>query len=115
MRRILRRRVGTLHGAAERAERLHESYLDEAFADMTGNRLPPEIEHAAREVERATFVPCAHLGPYLSYVLYPPELIVYFDATRAARPPVAQWAGGGGTGGRAAIWRRFGHWRTARA
>jgi DNA-binding transcriptional ArsR family regulator len=76
-----------LHGAAERAERLHESYLDEAFADMTGNRLPPEIEHAAREVERATFVPCAHLGPYLSYVLYPPELVVYFDATRPLGRP----------------------------
>lgn len=76
-----------LHGAAERAERLHESYLDEAFADMTGNRLPPEIEHAAREVVRATFVPCAHLGPYLSYVLYPPELVVYFDATRPLRRP----------------------------
>ena len=79
--------TGTLHGAAERAERLHESYLDEAFADMTGNRLPPEIEQAAREVERATFVPCAHLGPYLSYVLYPPELIVYFDATRPLERP----------------------------
>ncbi len=77
-----------LHGAAERAERLHESYLDEAFADMTGNRLPPEIEHAAREVERATFVPCAHLGPFLSYVLYPPELIVYFDTTRPLGRPV---------------------------
>ncbi len=76
-----------LHGAAERAERLHESYLDAAFADMTGNRLPPEIEHAAREVERATFVPCAHLGPYLSYVLYPPELVVYFDATRPLGRP----------------------------
>jgi DNA-binding transcriptional ArsR family regulator len=76
-----------LHGAAERAERLHESYLDEAFADMTGNRLPPEIEDAAREVERATFVPCAHLGPYLSYVLYPPELVVYFDATRPLGRP----------------------------
>jgi DNA-binding transcriptional ArsR family regulator len=76
-----------LHGAAERAERLHESYLGEAFADMTGNRLPPEIEHAAREVARATFVPCAHLGPYLSYVLYPPELVVYFDATRPLGRP----------------------------
>lgn len=76
-----------LHGAAERAERLHESYLDEAFADMTGNRLPPEIEHAAREVERATFVPCVHLGPFLSYVLYPPELVVYFDATRPLGRP----------------------------
>lgn len=76
-----------LNGAAERAERLHESYLDEAFADMTGNRLPPEIEHAAREVERATFVPCVHLGPFLSYVLYPPELIVYFDATRPLGRP----------------------------
>ncbi len=76
-----------LHGAAERAERLHESHLDAAFADMTGNRLPPEIEHAAREVERATFVPCVHLGPFLSYVLYPPELIVYFDATRPLGRP----------------------------
>lgn len=79
--------AGALHGAAERAERLHESYLDEAFADMTGYRLPPEIEHAAREVARATFVPCAHLGPYLSFVLYPPELVVYFDASRPLDRP----------------------------
>ncbi len=85
--------------AAERAERLHESSLAEAFAEMTGNRLPPDIEHAAREVERAAFVPCAHLGKYLSFVLYPPDLVVYFDATRpldrparAARPTDA--AGG---------------------
>lgn len=79
--------AGALHGAAERAERLHESYLDEAFADMTGYRLPPEIEHAARAVARATFAPCAHLGPYLSFVLYPPELIVFFDAARPLDRP----------------------------
>lgn len=84
------RAQGALHGAAERAERLHESYLDEAFADMTGNRLPEEIEHAAREVERATFVPCAHLGPFLSFVLYPPELLVYFDATRPLDRPATR-------------------------
>jgi len=77
-----------LHGAAERAERLGEAYLEEAFADMTGSRLPPEIEHAAREVARATFVPCTHLGPYLSYILYPPELIVFFDAAHPLGRPV---------------------------
>jgi DNA-binding transcriptional ArsR family regulator len=82
--------AATLDGAAERAERLHEAYLDEAFMDMTGYRLPPEIEDAGRAVERAIFVPCAHLGPFLSYVLYPPQLVVYFDASRPLDRPVWQ-------------------------
>lgn len=79
---------GVLAGAAERAERLGEAYLDEAFADMTGSRLPPEIATAAQEVERATFVPCTHLGPYLSYILSPPELVVFFDAARPLGRPL---------------------------
>jgi len=39
-------------------------------------------------VARATFVPCTHLGQYLSYILYPPELIVFFDAANPLGRPV---------------------------
>ena len=51
-----------------------------AFADLTGSRLPSTLIAGVGDVTRATFCPSAHLGTFVSYILYPPDLIVFFGA-----------------------------------
>lgn len=59
--------------------------LPRAFAEMTGMRLPDELSgrQSLNRIARVIFCPTAHLARYLSYVAYPPELIVFFDARRS--------------------------------
>ena len=54
--------------------------FDLAFAELTGNRPPPALADRLGEVERVAFCPSAHLGAFVSYILYPPELVVFFGA-----------------------------------
>lgn len=49
-----------------------------AFADLTGNRLPATLLSGLKATSRALFCPSAHLGSFVSYILYPPDLIVFF-------------------------------------
>lgn len=51
-----------------------------AFADLTGNRLPATLLGGLNAASRALFCPSAHLGTFVSYILYPPNLIVFFGA-----------------------------------
>jgi ArsR family transcriptional regulator len=51
-----------------------------AFAELTGNRLPAPLVARLGQIERVAFCPSAHLGGFVSYVLYPPDLIAFFDA-----------------------------------
>jgi DNA-binding transcriptional ArsR family regulator len=51
-----------------------------AFVEMTGNRMPSSLITGASEVESVTFCPSYHVGAFISYTAYPPNLIVYFDA-----------------------------------
>lgn len=51
-----------------------------AFADLTGNRLPATLLSGLNDVECVTFCPSYHLGSFVSYVLYPPDLVVFFGA-----------------------------------
>jgi DNA-binding transcriptional ArsR family regulator len=51
-----------------------------AFAELTGNRVPATLVAGMNDVECATFSPAAHLGSFISYTIYPPDLIVYFSA-----------------------------------
>lgn len=53
-----------------------------AFEDLSGHRLPDEVQHALPKVERVTFCPSFHLGNLVQFILYPPELILYFDCRR---------------------------------
>jgi DNA-binding transcriptional ArsR family regulator len=41
--------------------------------------LPDEVQRALPDVERVTFCPSVHLGNLVQFILYPPELILYFD------------------------------------
>lgn len=49
-----------------------------AFAELTGNRLPATLAAGLNNVARVTFCPSAHLGAFVSYISYPPDLVVFF-------------------------------------
>ncbi|HEV2073202.1 MAG TPA: metalloregulator ArsR/SmtB family transcription factor [Thermomicrobiales bacterium] len=51
-----------------------------AFADLTGNRLPATLAAGLNTVTHVTFCPSAHLGEFVSYITYPPDLVVFFSA-----------------------------------
>jgi DNA-binding transcriptional ArsR family regulator len=51
-----------------------------AFAELTGNRLPATLVAGLNDVESVTFCPTLHLGSFVSYVLFPPTLVVFFGA-----------------------------------
>lgn len=51
-----------------------------AFVELTGNRMPSTLITGANEVEHVSFSPTYHLGSFISYTVYPPNLIVYFSA-----------------------------------
>jgi DNA-binding transcriptional ArsR family regulator len=55
-----------------------------AFAELSNHRLPEEIQLALPHVERVTFCPSYHLGEFVQFILYPPELILYFNCQRAS-------------------------------
>jgi ArsR family transcriptional regulator len=52
--------------------------------------LPPEIEGWFDEVERVVFCPSSHVGSFIQYILYPPALILYFNAASVMRDRPAQ-------------------------
>jgi DNA-binding transcriptional ArsR family regulator len=54
-----------------------------AFEDLSGHRLPDEIRTALPRVERVTFCPSYHVGEFVQFILYPPELILYFNCQRS--------------------------------
>lgn len=51
-----------------------------AFVELTGNRLPAPLAAGLAHVAQAVFCPSAHLGSFVSYISYPPHLIVFFAA-----------------------------------
>jgi ArsR family transcriptional regulator len=48
------------------------------FAELTGSRLPSTLLSGIGEVTRVAFCPSAHLAAFVSYILYPPDLVVFF-------------------------------------
>lgn len=66
---------------AERAARSAASKgFGLAFAELTGNRLPATLAAGLNTVASVTFCPSAHLGDFVSYITYPPDLVVFFAA-----------------------------------
>lgn len=51
-----------------------------AFAALTGNRLPSTLAAGLNQVASVTFCPSAHIGAFVSYINYPPDLVVFFSA-----------------------------------
>ncbi|MCC6313596.1 MAG: winged helix-turn-helix transcriptional regulator [Thermomicrobiales bacterium] len=52
-----------------------------AFIALTDQQPPPALARRLGEVRRVAFCPSAHLGAFISYVLYPPDLVVDFGAS----------------------------------
>lgn len=66
---------------AERIARVEASRgFGMAFAELTGNRLPSTLAAGLNQVASVTFCPSAHIGAFVSYVSYPPDLVVFFSA-----------------------------------
>ena len=71
---------------AQRREAAHLAHgstdhgFELAFADLTGNRPPDSLIGRLDEVEQVVFCPSAHLGRFVSYIVYPPDLVVFFGA-----------------------------------
>lgn len=74
-------RQPALHEAASLAMQTAGRGFGMAFADLTGNRLPATLVSGLNDVESVAFCPSYHLGSFVSYVLYPPALVVFFDAS----------------------------------
>jgi ArsR family transcriptional regulator len=99
-------RLPDLREAARLAEQASDRGFGLAFADLTGNRPPATLVARLGEVDRVAFCPSAHLGSFVSYILYPPDLIVYFGAPEllsrvgagGAAPEVAGREGADGSG-----------------
>ncbi|MDP9366382.1 MAG: metalloregulator ArsR/SmtB family transcription factor [Chloroflexota bacterium] len=75
-----RAREPELRLAADLAEPATDRGFGLAFADLTGSRPPAPLIARLAEVERVAFCPSAHLGSFVSYILYPPDLVVFFGA-----------------------------------
>ena len=69
-----------LHEAARRGAAFVERGFGDAYAALTGQRLPEVLERPSPAITRIAFCPSAHLGGFVSYIAYEPDLIVYFPA-----------------------------------
>lgn len=69
-----------LRKAAHRGAAFGERGFAEAYASLTGQRVPDVLERPAPTITCITFCPSAHLGEFVSYIAYEPDLIVYFPA-----------------------------------
>ncbi|HBY47239.1 MAG TPA: hypothetical protein DEU95_11750 [Chloroflexi bacterium] len=58
---------------------IHYTSAQQSFAEITGHRLPEEISLRIGDVERVIYSPSIHLGRFIQYILYPPNLILYFN------------------------------------
>ncbi len=54
--------------------------LTTAFGELTGNRVPSTLAAGLNKAARVTFVPSMHLGTFMSFVIYPPDVIIFFSA-----------------------------------
>jgi DNA-binding transcriptional ArsR family regulator len=73
-------RLPMLREAALLAEPSAEHGFGLAFAELTGNRLPAPLVSELTDVECVTFCPSYHLGGFVSFILYPPDLVIFYGA-----------------------------------
>lgn len=55
-----------------------------AFEELSGHRLPEEVQLALPHVERVWFCPSYRLGNFTQFILYEPDLILYFNCQRTS-------------------------------
>jgi len=68
----------------ERAVALARRSLDQgvslAFSTLTGHRLPSTLVADLGRVKRVIFCPSATIGDFVSYIVYPPDMVAFFSA-----------------------------------
>ncbi len=69
-----------LREAALRGAAFSDRGFSEAYGALTGQRVPEVLERPPATFTRVAFCPSAHLGGFVSYIAYEPDLIVYFSA-----------------------------------
>ena len=69
-----------LREAARRGTAFSDRGFSEAYAALTGQRVPDVLERPPSTFTRVAFCPSVHLGGFVSYIAYEPDLIVYFSA-----------------------------------
>jgi DNA-binding transcriptional ArsR family regulator len=95
-----------LREAARRGATFADRGFSEAYAALTGQRVPDVLERPPATITRVAFCPTAHLGGFVSYIAYEPDLIVYFSAPHliarcserdaAPSPPTASYRSSAG-------------------
>jgi DNA-binding transcriptional ArsR family regulator len=73
------RHQGDLQRAVRFAQALSHPSVQVTFQELTGHRLPPNIDTWFDDVDRVVFCPSLHVGSFIQYILYPPALILYFN------------------------------------
>jgi DNA-binding transcriptional ArsR family regulator len=73
--------------------------LTTAFGELTGNRVPTTLAAGLGKAARVTFLPSMHLGSFMSYVLYPPDVIIFFSADHVLGEGVIAAVHGRGSNG----------------
>ncbi len=69
-----------LREAAQRGALFGDRGFQQAYASLTGQRLPLVLDQPPPSISRVVFCPSAHLDRFVSYIAYEPDLIVYFSA-----------------------------------
>ena len=69
-----------LREAARRGAAFSDRAFPEAYASLTGQRVPDVLDSPPPTITRVAFCPSAHLGGFISYIAYAPDLIVFFAA-----------------------------------
>lgn len=69
-----------LRAAAECGAAFGDRGFAQAYAALTGQRVPEVLDQPPATITRVTFCPSVHLGRFVSYIAYGPDLIVYFAA-----------------------------------
>jgi DNA-binding transcriptional ArsR family regulator len=73
------RQYDDLQRAVRHAQAAAHPVVQIAFAELTGHRLPNEVVAALPDVERVTYCPSPNLGEFVQFILYAPELILFFN------------------------------------
>jgi DNA-binding transcriptional ArsR family regulator len=89
------RQIDSLQRAVRHAQASAHPVVQIAFAELTGHRLTEEVVNALPDIERVTYCPSPHLGEFVQFILYSPELILFFNPktvlgasqSRQMRPP----------------------------
>lgn len=68
-----------LQRAVRHAQAAAHPVVQIAFAELTGHRLTDDIIAALPDIERVTYSPSPHLGDFVQFILYSPELILFFN------------------------------------